>query len=238
MSTRLRRPLSILAAAGLLVSGVLVAPVAAQAAPPPQEPGVTLRVFDVQVPLNEICDLKPSQTPNVDKLMPTINWTTTADFGGFSDNFVTQVIGNINIATAGSYTFRLTSDDGSRLLIDNAVVIDHDGLHSAQPPKEGTVSLTTGYHSLRIDHFERSVDQQITLDWRTPGSSTFVLVPNSVLSTDAGVVRVTAPGRKECEGVTDSPGDGLPLTSVNPNYTVTNLRPSGLEPLGRRLVSV
>ena len=28
----------------------------------------------------------------------------------------------------------------------------------------------------------------------------------------------------------DSPGDGLPLTSVHPNYTLTNLRPTGFEP--------
>ena len=55
-------------------------------------------------------------------------------------------------------------------------------------------------------------------------------MPNSVLSTDADVVRVTAPGRKECEGSTDSPGDGLPLTGVHPNYTLTNLRPNGFEP--------
>lgn len=55
-------------------------------------------------------------------------------------------------------------------------------------------------------------------------------MPNSVLSTDAGVVRVTAPGRKECEGTYDTPGDGLPLTEVNPGYTLTNLRPEGFEP--------
>ncbi|WP_244298455.1 hypothetical protein [Micromonospora cremea] len=29
-------------------------------AAPEQEPGVTLRVFDVQVPLSEICTLKPA----------------------------------------------------------------------------------------------------------------------------------------------------------------------------------
>ncbi|MGW4463833.1 family 16 glycoside hydrolase [Micromonospora sp. NPDC004704] len=220
---------TVLAAAGLLAGSLAITPGAAVAAPPPQEPGVTLRVFDVQVPLSEICVLKPGQTPNVDKKMSTINWTATTDFG-FSDNFVSQVIGNINIATAGSYTFRLSSDDGSELRIDDQLVIDHDGLHGATPPKEGTVTLTTGYHSLRIDHFERAGDQQITLDWRTPGSSSFVLVPNSVLSTDAGVVRVTAPGRKECEGVTDAPGDGLPLTGVHPNYTLTNLRPTGFQP--------
>jgi len=232
-SPRRRAPSIGLAALSLSVAGsLLAAPAPARAAavdPPPQEPGVTLRVFDVQVPLDRICQLKPGQTPNVDKLMPTINWTSPADFG-FSDNFVSQVLGNISVTQAGSYTFRLVSDDGARLVVDGATVVDHDGLHGADPPKDGTVTLSAGYHSLRIDHFERGGDQQITLQWRTPGSSSFVLVPNSVLSTDAGVVRVTAPGRKECEGITDSPGDGLPLTGVHPGYTLTNLRPSGFQP--------
>lgn len=227
---RIRRDLcAVLAVTGLAAGGLVAAANPAGAAVPPQEPGVTLRVFDVQVPLDEICVLKPGQTPNVDKLMPTVDWTSTADFG-FSDNFVSQVIGNINVTIAGSYTFRLTSDDGAELRIDDQLVVDHDGLHGADPPKEGTVTLTTGYHALRIDHFERGGDQQITLDWRTPGSSSFTLVPTSALSTDAGVVRVTAPGRKECEGVTDAPGDGLPLAGVHPDYTLTNLRPAGFQP--------
>ncbi|MFD6417892.1 ricin-type beta-trefoil lectin domain protein [Streptomyces sp. NPDC060194] len=198
------------------------------AALPPQTPGVTLRVFDVQVPLDEICDLKPGQTPNVDKLMPVIDYSTDAAFG-FSENFVSQTIANLNVTTAGSHTFRLTSDDGSRLLVDDKVVIDHDGLHGAEP-KDGTVTLTAGYHSVRIDHFERGGGQQVTLAWKPPAASAFVTVPNSVLSTDADVVRVTSPGRKECEGVADTPGDGLPLTGVHPNYTLTNLRPPGFQP--------
>ncbi|MCO6728909.1 hypothetical protein KQH20_30970, partial [Streptomyces sp. CHA16] len=49
-------------------------------------------------------------------------------------------------------------------------------------------------------------------------------------STDADVVRVTAPGRKECEGALDSPGDGLPLDGVHPDYALTDLRPDGFEP--------
>jgi hypothetical protein len=57
-----------------------------------------------------------------------------------------------------------------------------------------------------------------------------VLVPTSVLSTEAGVVRVTAPGSKFCEGATDTPGDGLRLETVNPNYTLTNLRPPAFQP--------
>ncbi|MEE6310835.1 discoidin domain-containing protein [Plantactinospora veratri] len=225
---RARTPILGAVATALAVATVCLPTGAATAAPPPQEPGVTLRVFDLQVPLNNLCTLKAAQTPNVDKLMPTVDWTSAADFG-FENYFLAQVLGNINIAQAGSYTFRLLSDDGSRLLIDDAVVVDHDGLHGPDP-KDGTVDLGTGYHSLRIEHFERDGGQQLTLQWRTPGSTSFVTVPNSVLSTDAGVVRVTAPGRKECEASGDSPGDGLPLTAVHPNYTLTNLRPSGFEP--------
>ena len=83
------------------------------------------------------------------------------------------MLGNINIATAGTYTFRLISDDGSRLLIDDALVINHDGLHGATP-KDGAVTLTAGYHALRIDHFEQAGGQQLTLQWQPPGSTAFV----------------------------------------------------------------
>ncbi|SNS96532.1 family 16 glycoside hydrolase [Actinacidiphila glaucinigra] len=216
----------------LLTGGLATATAGAQERPladlPPQEPGVTLRVFDIQSPLDELCDLKPAQTPNVDRLIPTADWTSTDGFG-FTDNFVSQIIGNINVPDAGSYTFRLISDDGSRLFIGGQQVIDHDGLHGAEP-KDGEITLTPGYHALHIDHFDRGGGQQVTLQWKPPGAAGFAVVPNSVLSTDAGVVRVTAPGRKECEGSYDTPGDGLPLTSVNPGYTLTDLRPAGFEP--------
>ncbi len=219
--------------AGALTTAVVAAAgwlpaTAAAAAPPPQTPGITLRTFDLQLALSNLCNLKPAQTPNVDKLMSTIDWTTAAQFGQ-EDNFYTQALGYVNIPTAGSYTFRLISDDGSRLFIDDNVVINHDGLHGATA-KDGAVTLTTGYHALRIDFFEAGGGQQLTLQWQTPGSTSFVTVPNSVLSTDAGVVRVTAPGKKECEGTGDSPGDGLPLTAVHPDFNLTNLRPNGFEP--------
>ncbi|MFF8809195.1 ricin-type beta-trefoil lectin domain protein [Streptomyces omiyaensis] len=216
----------------LLALGLTAAPApaddAAAAALPPQEPGVTLRVFDVQVPLNDICALKPGQTPNIDKLMPLIDWTSPADFG-LDSNFVTQVVGNLNAPVAGTYALRLTSDDGSRLWVDDQLVIDHGGLHGPEP-KEAGIGLTAGHHALRIEHFERGGGERLTLEWKPPGASGFTVVPNSALSTDAGVVRVTAPGRKECEAGTDSPGDGLPLAGVHPNYTLTNLRPPGFEP--------
>lgn len=217
-----------LLAAALLVGTFTTAAPARAADLPPQEPGVTLRTYDIGLPMSRVCDLKPGQTPNVDKLMPAVDFSSAEQFG-LADNFVTHVLANLTAPADGTYTFRLTSDDGSKLWIDDALVVDHDGLHGVES-KDGTVALGAGVHALRAEHFEAGGGQQLTLSWRTPGGADFAVVPNSALSTDAGVVRVTAPGRKECTAGTDTPGDGLPLTSVNPGYDLADLRPPGFEP--------
>ncbi len=201
----------------------------AQAQTPPQEPGVTQRVFQLPRALSEICTIKEGQTPNVDVLKPTIDWEGDTAFGGLTDNFVVHAIANLTVQAAGTYTFRLRSDDGSELFIDDQLVVDNDGLHGAEDV-DGAIELTAGMHALRINFFEAGGGQELRLSWRPPGATDFTIVPNSVLSTDAGVVRVTSPGSKQCEGDTDSPGDGLPLEGVNPAYDLVNLRPAGFEP--------
>jgi hypothetical protein len=229
-SFRHRGRLGVPIAAALVAGTAVAVPVLAQAQEdlPPQEPGVTMRVFDIQVPLSEICTIKEGQTPNVDRLMPTIDWSSPEDFG-LEDHFVTHVIANLHVDDTGTYDFRLISDDGSRLFLNEELVIDHDGLHAAEP-KDGSIQLDAGVHALFIDHFENTGGEVLRLEWRPPGGSDFELVPTAVLSTDADVVRVTAPGRKECEGLADTPGDGLVLADVHPDYTLTDLRPEGFEP--------
>ncbi|MFI6426635.1 family 16 glycoside hydrolase [Promicromonospora sp. NPDC050880] len=212
----------------VMLSGAVPAATAADDLPP-QEPGVTLRTYDLARDLSELCTLRSGQTPNVDQLKPTIDYSTEADFG-MGERFIAHALANLDVPAAGNYEFRLTSDDGSRLVIDDAVVIDHDGLHEATS-KEGTVALDAGYHDLRVEYFDNTNDNILKLEWRTPGTSDFVVVPSSVLSTEAGVVRVTAPGTKYCEGQDDSAGDGMRLDSVYPGYTLTDLRPDGFEPM-------
>lgn len=196
---------------------------------PPQEPGVTLRTYDLARDLSELCTLRSGQTPNVDQLKPTIDYSTEADFG-MSERFIAHALANLSVPSAGNYEFRLTSDDGSRLVIDDAEVIDNDGLHGAES-KEGTVALEAGFHDLRVEYFDNTNDNILRLEWRPPGTADFVVVPESVLSTEAGVVRVTAPGTKYCEGQDDTAGDGMRLDSVYPGYSLTDLRPEGFEPM-------
>jgi glucose/arabinose dehydrogenase len=191
---------------------------------PVTEQGVTMRIFDIGFGLQNLCVLKPGQTPNVDVLRPVIDWTTSADWGGYTSNYQAQVVADIDVAEAGTYTFRLESDDGSRLYVDGQEVINHDGLH-ARTAKDGDITLTAGKHALEIRYFQAGGGAELALSWRKPGSTTFELVPNSVLTTEGGGARVVSPGIKECEGLSDGAGDGLPLTKVHPSFDLTNLRP-------------
>ncbi len=60
---------------------------------------------------------------------------------------------NIPLARAGEYTFKLTSDDGSRLIIDRKIVVNNDGTHRTASA-EGSVYLNPGQHSITIDYFQ------------------------------------------------------------------------------------
>lgn len=231
--TRIRARQAAAGATAVALTAVMLSgtvPFASAAADlPPQEPGVTLRTYDLARDLSELCTLRSGQTPNVDQLKPTIDYSTEADFG-MGERFIAHALANLSVPSAGNYEFRLTSDDGSRLVIDDAEVIDNDGLHGAES-KEGTVALEAGFHDLRVEYFDNTNDNILRLEWRPPGTADFVVVPSSVLSTEAGVVRVTAPGTKYCEGQDDSAGDGMRLDAVHPGYSLTDLRPEGFEPM-------
>lgn len=199
--------------------------------PPGTEPGATLRVYEIGRPMERLFELVPDQTPNVDRLIPTIDLEGPADFGGLEDLFAAEVIGWLWIETPGSYGLRLSSDDGSRLTIDGKQIIENDGVHPVVPV-EATVSLSAGAHPYRIEFFENRGGEALRLEWRTPGSSAWDIVPRDALATEAGVTRVTAPGPKRVMGELGAlrPGSGLPLETVHPAFEVTTIRPDDFHP--------
>jgi hypothetical protein len=46
-----------------------------------------------------------------------------------SDDFAVRWTGFLRVEKAGSYTFWISSDDGSKVYLDNMVVVNNDGLH-------------------------------------------------------------------------------------------------------------
>jgi hexosaminidase len=75
--------------------------------------------------------------------------------------------GKIKIDTEGEYTFYLSSDDGSKLVINGKTVVDNDETHGIVE-KSGKVTLTKGLHPLQIMFFENSGGQEMKLEYEGP----------------------------------------------------------------------
>ena len=67
--------------------------------------------------------------------------------------FAIDYTGRFWIEKPGLYRFALTSDDGSRLDIDDRTVVDNDGIHPAYT-KSGSVELSGGIHRIRVQYFQ------------------------------------------------------------------------------------
>ncbi len=67
--------------------------------------------------------------------------------------FAIDYRGKFWISNPGVYTFLLTSDDGSKLYIDDTLVVDNDGQHPVER-KSSSVSLSGGIHHLRVSYFQ------------------------------------------------------------------------------------
>lgn len=61
--------------------------------------------------------------------------------------------GSFWVTRAGKYQFHLRSDDGSKLFIDDQLVIDMDGLHF-RDSKSGEIKLDAGPHLIHVPYFQ------------------------------------------------------------------------------------
>jgi outer membrane protein OmpA-like peptidoglycan-associated protein len=80
----------------------------------------------------------------------------TEGFPGVTNRFEWFSItyqGSIYIPATGRYAFRLSSDDGSKLFLDDVLVIDDDGVHP-MTDKSATVTLNQGNHGFRLRYFQ------------------------------------------------------------------------------------
>lgn len=121
--------------------------------------------------------------PNFKKLKPVGRIYTTSlviwprafeqGFPGVTERFewfAIQYNGRIWVEAEGVYRFRLLSDDGTKLWIDDQLLIDNDGIH--QPlAVEGSARLSRGAHRVRLGYFQGPRARvALVLSIQTPGS--------------------------------------------------------------------
>ncbi len=207
---------------GLIMAGLLLQDA-------PRQEGVSMRFFFVGEPLEEWCELVEGQTPNISRIFPALDFDSEKGRGveGLEYTFLSIADGWIEVPVSGKWSFRLTSDDGSKLSIGGRTLINHDGLHGSSA-KLGEIELERGAHPFLLNHFQCYGGWSLRLEWKAPGAQAFELVPASAMRCPAGEVRVTAPGPKRILKPLSKlrPGNGRPLDAVHPAYLWSLARPT------------
>ncbi|HII98393.1 MAG TPA: PKD domain-containing protein [Methanoregula sp.] len=97
-------------------------------------------------------------------------WPT--DIVGSQNDFSVTWDGYLNVPAEADYSFRLTSDDGSWLWVDEVQLIDNGGLHGSTAVTR-TVHLTAGYHHIVVKMFENTGSAVAYLDYAILPSTTY-----------------------------------------------------------------
>jgi hypothetical protein len=111
--------------------------------------------------------------PDISFGSASTNW----DPLGLFQNYGADITAGITVATAGSYTFNTTSDDGSILFIDGTEVVNNN-YSQGFTERTGTVNLTAGTHMLEVQYFQAS-QFQLAAIW----------VAAKLLRSNAGLIR-------------------------------------------------
>lgn len=129
----------------------------------------------------------------------TTTWQGAPIFRGLDATLSNELLGNppfpqwqvyslewtgaLAIAEAGTYTFSLSSDDGSTLEIDDGLVVDNGGEH-LEHRVTGTVALTQGVHPVRLRYFQNAGHYTVSLLWAREGAAPRP-IPAALLMPDA-----------------------------------------------------
>lgn len=100
------------------------------------------------------------------------------------DYFNFQFTGYLNIETEGTYYFNITSDDGSRLILDGTIIADNNGLHGTRTVASEGIYLTAGPHAIEVQYFDDVGGHNLTVRYQGPGvgdGNTFVAIPDAAL---------------------------------------------------------
>ena len=130
----------------------------------------------------------------VTRVDPTVNF----DFGTGSpdptidpDTFSARYTGQVEAIEAGTYTFRVTGDDGYRLYVDGKLVANAFQDQASTATTSSAITFAAGERkSITLEYFEDTGAASIKLEWQRPGQSGFSVVSQRQLFTTSDTTRI------------------------------------------------
>lgn len=106
-----------------------------------------------------------------------------------SDEFSLRATGLVTFPETGSYQLRTMSDDGTRVWLDDVLLIDRWVDQGPTPADSYAFEARAGeVRRVRIEYYENLGGARVDLQWKTPGSGAFQVVPGAQLRPDYGLV--------------------------------------------------
>lgn len=91
--------------------------------------------------------------------------------------------GFVNFPEAGRWLMTAQSNDGVRVRLSGAVIIEDPGVHSDQFSANAEINVTQpGWYEIAVTYFERKSTSTLKLFWQPPGKNEFEIVPASAFS--------------------------------------------------------
>jgi len=177
------------------------------------------------------CGFNGRAVARVDRSV-NFNWGTAAPVAGFGpDGFSVRWVGSVIAPRTQTFTFYTRSDDGSRLWVDDRLIIDN-WRSPTHTERAGTIVLTQGHrYSLRLDYYESAGPASIQLSWSGPGTAK-ALVPSAALFPAVGV-NFAPPRSARAEGYRQDNGTVYGARSYGLSYgwnATTATRERGIAP--------
>jgi hexosaminidase len=116
------------------------------------------------------CDLTSLDDLPSDKMIDGIkveNLLIPSNLAGL-DAFALTFEGLLNLKAEGMYTFYTSSDDCSRIFIDEKLVADNDGVHALLTASV-KIGLQKGFHKFRLEYFEARYGEELLVEIEGPG---------------------------------------------------------------------
>ncbi|KAK9816871.1 hypothetical protein WJX72_006349 [[Myrmecia] bisecta] len=102
--------------------------------------------------------------PNINYGTPAATATTYFWANGYVNYFAVRFLGYIDIPAPGIYTFRTTSDDGSKAWVNGTLVVNNDHVTGSPVTVSNTsVVLTAGMQPFELQYFQRKGSQTSTV---------------------------------------------------------------------------
>jgi RHS repeat-associated protein len=159
------------------------------------------------------------------------NWGSTSPVSGVTSDWGFRATGKMRVPTSGIYSFRMFSDGGARLYVDDKLMTDDWNAGAERSHPDENIQLNAGKaYRIRVEYFHRSSNANFQLYITPPGGSETNVGTNQYFSPDYSLTTST-------KTYDSTLGDSTSTTNFGSNPELGLAQSSSIDPTGLNLTT-